>query len=457
MQSFTRGLIAAIALVLASARVVEAQQERPQPPVSVTFDDAVAIALKQNAAIRQALNAVESSSAAVRQARQQFLPSLSLNVSNGMAVGRNFSEAEGRIVDQATRSLNTGVSSSVTLFDGMRNVANLNAAKATEQASEQDAARTRQTVVFTVAGNFLGIVAQQEQLRVQEENLKALELQEQQIRTYVDAGVRPISDLYSQQAATANARLALVNAKRALELAKVDLIQTLQLDPAGTYDFVAPNVTATEAAAVDRSYDLAALVAQAYERRFDLDAQEARVEAAKQNARAAASGKWPTISLSGGYNTAYNSATDIGFTDQLNDRRGGSLSIGVSIPLFDRGATSVAEQRAQIQEENARIELEKQRQLVALEIRRAWLDHQAAQEQLTAARAQKSAADQAVAATRERYRVGASTLVELTQARAAQVQAAAALVSARYTLVFQDALMDYYTGALDPNGVRLGD
>lgn len=455
MRSFTRGLLGAMALVLASAGTVDGQQ--PARAVSVTFDDAVAIALKQNTSIRQALNNSESSSAAVQQARLQFLPSLNLNVNNGLDVGRNFSEAEGRIVDQTTRSLSTGLSSSVTLFDGMRNVANLNAAKATETASEQDVARVRQTVVFTVASNFLNIVAQQEQLRVQEENLKALELQEQQIKTYVDAGVRPISDMYSQQAATANARLSLVNAKRALELAKVDIIQTLQLDPAGTYEFVAPSVTATEAAAATRSYDLGALVATAYQNRFDLDAQEARVEAAKENARASAASKWPSVSLSAGYNTGYNSANEVAFSDQLNQRRGGSVSIGVSIPIFDRGATSAAEQRARIQEENARIELEKQRQQVALEIRRAYLDHQAAQEQLAAARAQKEAADQAVTAVQERYRVGASTLVELTQARAAQVQAASALVNARYTLVFQNALMEYYTGELDPEKVRLAD
>src|SRR3712207_7835697 len=42
-----------------------------------------------------------------------------------------------------------------------------------EQASTQDLARTRQTVVFTVASNFLELVAQQEQLRVQQQNLAA--------------------------------------------------------------------------------------------------------------------------------------------------------------------------------------------------------------------------------------------------------------------------------------------
>ena len=100
---------------------------------------------------------------------------------------------------------------------------------------------------------------------------------------------------------------------------------------------------------------------------------------------------------------------------------------------------------------------QKQRQQVSLDIRRAYLDYKAAQERLKAAEAQKTAADAAVEATQARYRVGAATLVELSQSRAAQVQAASALVNARYTLVFQDALMSYYTGELEPGSLSLGN
>jgi outer membrane protein len=61
-------------------------------------------------------------------------------------------------------------------------------------------------VAFTVASNFLALVQQQEQLRVQRENLAAQEAQEKQIKAFVDAGSRPISDLYQQQATVAAAR-----------------------------------------------------------------------------------------------------------------------------------------------------------------------------------------------------------------------------------------------------------
>jgi outer membrane protein len=444
---YIRSIITALAL---GAAPLAAQS----PPRTVTFSDAVGIALKQNVAIRQAQNATALDETAVRQQRLQFLPDLRFNVSGANNLGRNFSQTEGRVIDQSTQAVSTGVSSSVTLFNGGQNVANLRAARLGEQASTQDLARTRQTVVFTVASNFLNLVAQQEQLRVQQQNLAALQQQEDQIKRFVDVGSRPISDLYQQQASVAAARSSVVETQRALELAKVDLIQTLQLDPAGTYEFVAPTVNQ---AAANRQFDLDSLVAHAYTQRADLDAGEARVGAAEQDVKAAQASKWPTISLSLGYNTAYSSASDLSIANQLNQRRGGSVGIGVSIPLFDRGSADLATQRAQIQADNARLTLQQQRQAVALEVRRAYLDYGAAQERLAAAQAQQRAADQAVAATRERYRVGAATLVELTQSQAAQVQAASALVNARYSLVFQQSLMSYYTGELDPANVSLGD
>lgn len=85
----------------------------------------------------------------------------------------------------------------------------------------------------------------------------------------------------------------------------------------------------------------------------------------------------------------------------------------------------------------------------------AYLDANSAREQLRAAEAQQRAAALALEASQERYRVGASTLVELTQARTSNVQAASALVSARYNVLFQETLLSYYVGDLNPETVTL--
>jgi len=423
---------------LAAASVAGAQT-----PQRITYDDAVTIALKQSVSVKQAENATQLSDATVKQQQKQFLPNLSLNVSGSNNVGRNFSQSEGTIINQQSQAVSTGLSSSLTLFDGGKNISALRSARAERDASDQDLTRTRQSAVFTVASNFVSLTNANEQLKVQQGNLTALESQEQQIEAFVKAGTRPVADLYQQQASVANAQLAVAQAERAVELAKVDIIQTLQLEPTGSYDFVAPAATD---AAVDRAYNLDSLVALAYTNRADLAAQSARVEAAGQDVKVASASKLPTISLTGSYSTAYSSATDLSLTNQLDQRRGGGIGIGVSIPLFDRGSSSAAEQKAEIAQSNAQLALSQQRQATALDVRRAYLDFTSAKQQLTAATAQLAAAQKAVEATQARYKVGAATLVEVSQAQAQEVSAASALATSRNNLVLQEKAIDFAVG-----------
>ncbi|MFL5616009.1 MAG: TolC family protein [Gemmatimonadaceae bacterium] len=398
-----RLMIAGVGLVLVSSGSLGAQQPAAKPTATVTFDEALKLALKQNTGVRQAQNTAALNSATVTQQKLAFLPSVSLSANTAQDYGRNFNQSEGQITNTTTNTLNAGLSSSVTLFDGMKNVANLRSAQADENASEQDLSRAKQTAVFTVASNFLSLVTQQQQLAVQQQNLTAQEALENQISQFVKAGSRPVSDLYQQQASVASARAAVVTTQNAVELAKVDLIQTLQLDPRGTYEFQAPPMPDSTSNA---QFDLDSLLNRAFAQRPDLSAEASRVEAAQQDVKAANASKWPTISLTGGYNSGVSSATDAAFLDQLNQRRGGSIGIGISIPIFDRGATQAATERAQIQAENANLALATQRQQVALEVRRAYLDYTAAQQQLAAADAQQKAAALAVSTTQQRYQVG---------------------------------------------------
>jgi len=440
-----------LAVLIAAPAALGAQAA---PSQAITFDDAIRIALRQNTTLQQANNASANNAAAVRQQRLAFLPDLRLSTNSGQSYGRSFSQDEGRIINETTQSLNAGLSSNVTVFNGLTNIASLRSAQLNEDAGERSVQRAEQTVAFTVASNYLALVQQQEQLRVQRENLASQEAQERQIKAFVDAGSRPISDLYQQQATVAAQRSQVVNAERAFELAKVDIIQTLQLDPRGTYTFVPPAIDTTVRTSV--TFNLDSLLTRAVGQRADLFAQQSLVGAASQNVRAARGGRWPALSLSAGYNSAYNSATDLGFTDQLDQRRGGSVSLGLSIPLFDRGSTSLATQRASIAEDNARLTLKDRQQQIGLEVRRAYLDYQAATQQLDAAEAQLRAAQLALESSQQRYNVGAATLLEVTQARAAQLQAASNLVSARYGLLFQRTLIGYYVGDLNPRSVTIG-
>jgi outer membrane protein len=444
-----RWILLAAALVASWAAPTRAEGQatppRAAPARPITLQDAISLALAQNTTVRLARNAAAIDSLNVRAARNAFLPNLSASTQTSQGFGA------GSQGDNAF-SVSGGVSSGVTLFNGGQNTNALAQARLNLQASGQDVTRSRQTVVFVVASDFLDLITQQEQLRVQQENLTAQQQELTQLEQFVRAGTRPIGDLYQQQAAVAATRLAVVNARRAVEVAKLALIEELVLDPRLDYTFVAPTTLGTGTAP---TFNLDSLITVALAQRVDIEAQALRVRAAEREIRIAEGGRFPLVTGSAGYSSGYNSSNDGGFLSQLNQRRGGSIGFGVSVPIFDRGAVSIARQRALVQLENERIGLRDQEQAVALEVRRAYLDYLAAGEQLAASTAQQQAAALALEAAQARYRVGLATFVEVTLARASLVQAQSAVVNARSSLVFQQALMSYYTGVLDPAAVTL--
>jgi len=437
-----RSIIPTLALGAALATPALAQQR-------ITYAEAIALALAQSSTLQRAENDVELARLQVSGARTSFLPDLRLSVSGDQSYGRSFSQDEGAVLNETNESVNGRVSTSVTLFDGFANFSELDAAQLGEEAALAELERTRQTVVFDVITGFLELIAAEEQVEVLAEALAAQEEQESQVQILVNGGRRPVSDLYQQQANVAAARVALVEARRSAQLAEVDLVQILRLDPIAEYQFVAPalpdSMPASEWTAPGT---FAELVAAAWQNRRDIVALEQRVGAAEENVDVAQAGRWPSVSLSASYGSAYTTASDFAFDEQLDQRRGGSIGLGLSVPLFDRGSASRATEQAELAEQNARLALDDLRQAVALEVRRAVLDYNAAGERLAAAQARVVAAQRALSATEQRYDAGVATLLEVTQARAEMTAATSALVNARYTLLFQEEALDYYAGEL---------
>jgi outer membrane protein len=449
-----RILAATAASVVTLSSALSAQQAVER----ITFQQAIDLALKQNQAVRNAENQLELQDLAVAQARQSYKPDLRFNLNGGNSIGQSFDPATVSLITKQNQSTSGSLSSSYSLFDPARS-SNISANKAAEAASQSDLGRARQTAVYNVATGFVAYVSARSRLDVQRENLASLQLQEAQIQRFADAGARPISDLYQVKSNVAGAQLQVVQAEQAIENAKFNLMQALQLDPAKDYEFVPPVIPDSLGST---TYNLDSLVNLSYTRRADVLAAQSRVTQAQQSVRAAGAGRIPTVGLSANYSTSGRTGvTDrtgapLSFSDQFQQNKGGSIGLGISVPILDRGATSLNKRRMQVQQENAEISLASTRQTVALDVRRAWYNIRSAQQQLVAAQAGLTAATQALEATTQRYNVGAATLLEVTQARAQRVNAQSALSDARYNLVLNQAAMSYFTGEMDPKSVTIG-
>ncbi len=452
----------------------------------VTFEDAVDLALERNTDLLRARTDVELRRTEETREWMDFLPEVSVATRARRSFGRSFSREEGAILSESNDIVDTGLTATVELFDGLERVASVRGASMRREASRLRLERTAEDVLFQVVQGYTELALDRELARVRAEELVAEEELLEQVRRLVDLGRQPASDLYQQEAAQAEAEAALVDARRQVELTESVLLQLLELDPMERHEFRTPPLPAGQA---ELRYEPAELLRLALERRPDLRALEAGLEASGQGVTAARAGYWPSLSVSVDYgsNWSSNSLQPVpgtgsaprqvtlmpesggdpvtlevpgtgsspelrrpDFFEQLDGRRGGSVSLSLSLPVFDRLQTRLAVQRAEVARRNARYDLQDRRQEVAVQVRQSILEHRSAVARQAATERRLAAAERAWAAAERRYELGAATFVEVAQARSALVSARSAALRARFGVELARRLIAYHTGTLDP-------
>ena len=468
-------LMTATLAVLALALTLTPNAAQAQLARQITFDDAIRIALDGNYLLKRSANTVRLQETTVSSERASFFPNLNFSTNSSRNFGFGFDQTTGGTFNETSDRLSLGFNAGINLFNGFSDVASLKQARLNLAATDLDHERQRQTVVFSVMSQYLTIIQQREQITIQEENLAAQQQLLTQIDEFVRVGARPMSDLFQQQAASANAELILLNAQRAYQLAELSLIQTLQLDPFGTFDFVVPEVADNQL--TPEQYDVNALLRNAFDRRLDLRAQESAINASTQGIRVARSSMMPSVSLSGSIGSGWSSLQsqfvrdnqgvpvpvdpqdpqagflreDVPFGDQIDNNRSQTIGLNIQVPIFNRRFTRTQTQRARVTYDNARLDLENLQQNIGVQVRQAYLDYLTDEKRLDVTEKQLRSAEQAMQAEQERYNVGASTLVELTQARANFVQASSDRAEAKYSFLFRKRLIEYHIGVLDPS------
>jgi len=432
----------ALCALIAQPSITKAQQ-------TITFQEAVRIALDQNTQLRQSANQVRISEINVQSARAAFLPNFNLSSGTGTNFGLSFDTNVGELRTTRNTRFNVNAFSSVNIFDGFQSQASLRQSRLAVESDDLRLNRQRQFVVFQVASQFLAYISAAEQIKVQQENLIAATQLLSQIEEFVRVGTRPVSDLYQQQANVEQAELAILQTEQLVQTSEANLLQILRLDPLGSYEFIVPDLT--EDAFIPEDLDLTDLFMRAQQQRGDLRAQEVAVDAAAQGLRLARSSSLPQLSFSAGAGSSFNSGIEqVGFIDQLDRNFSQSVSLSLNLPVFNRLRTRTQVQRAQVSYDNAKLNVEAIEQQIGVEIRQAYLDYLTAEKQLDVSRRQLEFREQALEAARERYNVGAATLVELTQAQSDFVQASQDEVTAKYTIFVRKRLIRYYTGELNP-------
>ena len=429
-------------LLLSAPVPVRAAQDNET--LRLTLPEAVALALADNPDIALTRHRQQSATASIKAARGRFLPSLQGNAGSS----ENFRQQSSSNGSNEYQNADLQLTANLNLFNGFADNAGLDASRQQLQAADANLQHQRQTLAFTVASRFIAVLSNDELTQVAAQNLQSQQDLEHQIKAFYKAGVRTVTDFYQQQAATAQAEFRLLDARRNLQVGKLQLLQALGRAPTTAIEALPPDTQSLNKKL--ENLDLAQSVAQALAARNDLRAQQKQIAAARQQIRVAEAGYLPTLDLQATGGSSYNNAVSGGgFAGQLDDNRSVSLGLKLAVPIFDRNQTRSSVAQARISAADAASNLLKLQQQVGLEVGQALADYQRARQQLTTAGRQLDYARQALTASEGRYKVGAATWVELSTARTTFVQAQGDEVSARYAVLLQGLNIGYSRGDLE--------
>ena len=474
-------LLAALTVVLlapaALAQTPTAPPARTEPPVVVTstnsplltLDEAIGLARRNNPAYLQQTTNRRTADAAVRSARGALLPSADASFGTryqqgGQQVfnGLSFSNSSDAIQSSYGLNLNYRVNSA--------SFVNPKAAVANRDAVDADITGAGEQLRAAVTQQYLSVLQAQARAALQDTLVNTAKTQLDLAQAKLDVGSGTSLDIRRAEVALGQAKVQLLTAQNNVEVEKLRLFQQLGVtQPANvalTTDFPVnpPNFSLDSLLDLARRQNPAVLALRSRER------------AAALNVKVAQAAYTPTLQLSTGWggnsyqytdaeylvNQARGSAlgqmaacfsqdslrtrvglpstdcnTRYAFTDAqaqaIRDRNSQfpfkfqrsplALSASLSIPVFDNFNREERVQRASVERETANYNTKAKELQMTADVTQAYLTLKTAAQTVALQEQNATKAKEELAYAEERYKVGASTFLDVITSRGTYEQA----------------------------------
>jgi outer membrane protein TolC len=308
----------------------------------------------------------------------------------------------------------------VDLFTGFRRGAEMSAARAIQSAAEASFVDARFRQALTTTNQFLDALAARQLVRVRETSVRRAEEQLKTSIAKLQAGSATRSDSLRSRVTLGNAQLDLIRAGTDLATAEAGL---------GRLIGETGRVRAADDSAFYRVIempDTAALRGEAESKSPRIQSAAAAADAARAGLKASRAAYWPSLALSA--NTAWNASRSNDY-DLLNQRQ---LSLGLRWSIFDgfERELAVAERAASL--EVADVTAADEQRAVGADLTARLAELTAARSQIDITQTSVVAAEEDLRVQQERYRVGASTIVDVLTSQEALNQAEVDVVVARF-------------------------
>jgi outer membrane protein TolC len=428
----TRTLLVVLVSLLAPLRL--AAQDR-----AITLADALKLAQRTQPSVIQAQGQVETSAAQRRSAWGAFLPSLTASSSASDFFSEGASRIDpltGQVLSGNTtnRSLNGSLRASVDLFTGFRRGAELKAARAGQTEAEAGLVDAKFAQDLATTNQFFDALSAAQLVGVRESSVRRAEEQLKVSVAKLHAGSATRSDSLRSLVTLGSTQLDLIQAQTDLATAEAGLARLV-------------GETGRIRALDDSSFhqlsampDTAALRQEAETKSPRVQTAVAGANVAAANLSASRAAYWPSLTL--GANTSWNGSRANDYTF-FNQRQ---LSLSLSWDIFngfDRELT-IAQRHASLDVAEATAADERRAVDASLTQYLAQLDAARATIDITATSV--AAATEDLRVQQERYRLGASTIVDVLTSQEALNQAEVDVVNARFGYLRAKAQLEALIG-----------
>ena len=416
-----------------------------------TLEECVTYAVDHNITVAQFELDLENVKLEKSDAIGNLLPDL-----NGQA---SLSGNTGLILDPTTNNLVSGtilsssmnMTSSVTLFNGLRNYNNLKRAKMNALASQYRLDDLKDDIRLNVANAYLQVLSNKEALKVSEAQYAVTQQDLNRTKELVEAGVVPKGDLLEIEATAVSQEQQIVNNEALVLISRISLAQLLQITDYETFDIADETFEVPPSDILQQSAKT--IFDKALTFRNDIKLSKANVELAEKDVEIAKGAYMPTLGAFFNYNTRYSdqnrnpfTGEDLKFVDQLWLNDGISYGAQLNVPIFNGWSTrnnvkrsQISLERIKLQYEQDKLDLEATVQQVYADVKTFGKSYEAAQKTLEARRT-------AFQYAKDRFEVGLMNSFDFSQAQSRVDDAEANVIRTKYDYIFKIKILEFYFG-----------
>ena len=413
-----------------------------------TLPECINYAIEHNISLKQRENTRRQNEVSLNTAKNSRLPDLNAGVSESLGFGRSLG-MDNTYSKNNTSNTSFQISTSVPILTGNRIENTIKLNQLNLEASTADLEKARNDIRTQIAQQYIQIVYDTEILAVAKRQIGIDSLQLYRLQEMERNGKATLTEVLQQQSTMEQSRLTATQAENTYRLDLLALTQLLELPSPEGFSIVIPTLPSNSASLINVNPEI--IYQEAIAVKPEVQAEELRLKASDANILIAKSAKYPTLSFNAGLGTNYyktlngNYKQD-SFSSQIKNNFSQSLGLQLNVPIFNRYATRNSIKSASIDKENQQLALDNVKKSLYKEIQQVYYNTIAAEAKYKSSLQAKVTSDDAFNLTQSKYENGKATITEFNESKNNLMKAESDLVQARYQLIYQKALIDFYRG-----------